>query len=277
MALQYQYQYQYQYQMQYQYQSFYQMLQDVPYMIPLISLLVALLPFLLYYLFKKSYITRMLFYPYSFFSTIKTYLENRKFRDRVEYEYNYLIRKKESLGKRLIPMVGFLLTAILAVLVIKQMFFFGLVISGSMMPTMMPADLVLFEAMTLNNINTGDIITFTPPGGAAPVVHRVVSADGTYRTMGDNVGTVDDWVLTREDIAGKAVRFNGRPVVVKYFGWYFMPIRRTYIPGTDTGYEFVRDIVQYVHQQGPVVLMIIILLIVVGTFGKKKYRYDISG
>ncbi len=277
MALQYQYQYQYQYQMQYQYQSFYQMLQDVPYMIPLLSLLVALLPFLIYYLFKKSYITRMLSYPYSFFSTIKTYLENRKFRDRMEYEYNYLIRKKESLGKRLIPAVWFLLTAILAVLVIKQMFFFGLVVSGSMMPTMMPADLVLFEALTLNNINKGDIIMFTPQGGVTPIVHRVVSADGTYRTMGDNVGTVDDWVLTREDVSGKAVRFNGRPVVVKYFGWYFMPKGRTYIPGTDPGYEFVRDIVQSVHQNGPVFLMIIILLIVVGTFGKKKYRYDISG
>ncbi|MFQ5888354.1 MAG: signal peptidase I [Candidatus Hydrothermarchaeales archaeon] len=274
MALQYQYQYQY----QMQYQSFYQMLQDVPYKIPLISLVIAILPFLIYYLFKKSYITRILAYPYSLFSVIKTYLENKKFKERVEYEYNYLIRKKESKGKRLIPIAGFLVTALLAVLIIKKVVFLGMVVSGSMMPTLMPVDLVLFERITLNNINRGDIVTFTPPGGATQIVHRVVRVDdGKYRTMGDNVGTIDDWVLTREDIAGKAVRFDGRPIVVKDLGWYFMPLGRTYIPGTDPAYEFVKVVVQTVHQQGPVVLIIIILLMVVGNFGKKKYRYDISG
>ena len=176
------------------------------------------------------------------------------------------------------PTVGFLLTAILAVLVIKQMFFFGVVVSGSMMPTMMPADLVMFEALTLNNINKGDIITFTPPGVATQIVHRVVSIDdGKYKTKGDNRGAIDDWILTSKDISGKAVRFNGRPVIIKYFGWYLMPKGRTYIPGTDPGYEFTREIVQYVHQNGPVFLIIIIILIVVGNFGTKKYRYEISG
>ena len=275
MALQYQYQYQYQYQMQYQ--SFYQMLQDVPYKIPLISLIVAISPFILYYLFKKSSVSKILSYPLGLFSFIKNYIANKKLKKRIEYEYNYLIRKKESPAKRIMPLISFLITILFTFLIIKQVLFLGLVVSGSMMPTLMPADLVMFEALTLNSLNDGDIVTFINPYTKNQVVHRLISINkGKYKTQGDNSNNIDDWILKREDIIGKAVWFNGRPVVVKKLGWYFMPIRGTYIPGTSKGYEITKEMFQFIHEQGPIIITVILLLIVVLNFeNKKKYNYEI--
>lgn len=253
------------------YESFSQILYDVPHGPVYVSIIIASLPFILYFFWKKSYFrTFVISPPVTIFSRIWYGWKEWMLERRVNEEYAEIAGKKIKLRDifRYSISAGMVVTGFL---ILKKAFFFSLVISQSMMPTLMEADLVLVESMTTENIEVGDIIVFTPPNRVSnPVVHRVtsVSEDGRIKTKGDNSGP-DDWTLTGENIEGKVVTFGGKPVVMKNIGTYFTS-RKIYLLGSDPVYEGIRDSIQWVHNNGPVILLILTLLILLGSFESKK-------
>jgi signal peptidase I len=273
MVFQHQYQYQYQYQTEwgFQYQSFAQLVREIPLEVVFLSVMAALLPFLVCYLWKRPSFVGVLSSIYRSSSYFAKRLEKMEAKRRIEEDY-ITIKGKGIEFASVVASTSYLAIAGLLILVAKKMIFFGLVVSQSMLPVLMPADLVLCEAISLGSIEVGDIIVFIPPGGSTQTIHRVVSIDGGIKTKGDNVGTVDPWTLTMEDVQGKAVLINGKPVVVKNLGMYFMP-RRVYVPGSDPTYEFIRDLVATVHRAGPIFVLAIFALILLLSLGGKGSRY----
>lgn len=273
MTLQYQWQQQAQLQT---YESFSQILHDVPIEPVVVSIAIAALPFITYLLWKKSYLrtffTALMALSYRIWSGIHRHMEHRELERRVREEYEEMVGKKVGF-RDILRYGGYLGMIIFGLLILKKAFFLSLVVSQSMMPTLMAADLVVAESLTTENIKVGDIVVFTPPGYGYSIVHRAVSVDnGKIRTKGDNVGIVDSWVLTNKDIEGKVISFNGKPVVIKNIGTYFMPYE-PYILGSDPTYELIKTTVQTIHTYGPIILIILLLLILMSTFeGKRRYR-----
>lgn len=79
----------------------------------------------------------------------------------------------------------------------------------SMEPTYSTGDVVL--TLRLGDYRPGDVISYTVPDGQAGagghVIHRVesVQADGTYITIGDNNDAADQWVISDDDVTGRAI------------------------------------------------------------------------
>lgn len=274
MTQEFQEQWQWQHGPQFQtYESFSQIMQDMPHGPVVASIVVASLPFIIYLFWKKRFLRTSFITPAAFFlGKWRRYTKNREMDRRVRGEYEEMVGRTRRMGD-LMGYGIYLGMVILALLILKKAFFFSLVVSQSMMPTLMESDMVLVESMTTGSVEVGDILVFTPPGQETQVVHRAVSVEGErIKTKGDNIGAVDDWVLTSKNIDGKVVSVNGNPVVVKNFGTYFMP-RRIYILGSDPTYEFIRSTVQKVHTHGPIILIVLLLLALVSVFEGKKRRY----
>lgn len=278
MAFQYQYQYQYQYGYQVQpgyqtYMSFFQMLHDVPLRPVLLSAVLAALPFALYYAWRRGYLQQIVAAIVAVRAALSAYLWRRDVDGRVREEYALLTEKKTEFGD-VLSSSYYPAIALLGLLIVKRMLFFGLVLTGSMLPTLEPADLVLIESLS-KDINVGDIIMFKPPGVEMLMIHRArgLVGDGVL-TEGDASGP-DTWSVTKRYILGKAVMIGGKPVVVKNIGWYFMP-RKVYIPGSDPLFETVRAGVQWIHEFGPVVVAVLILFTLIANIemrNSKKLRY----
>ncbi len=278
MAFQYQYQYQYQYGYQVQpgyqtYMSFFQMLHDVPLMPVLLSAGIAALPFVLYYLWMRGYLHRLVAGIDAFRSALSNYLRRREIDSRVLGDYSLLTEKKTEFGD-VLASSNYLVIALLGLLIVKRILFFGLVLTGSMLPVLEPADLVLIESLS-KDITVGDIVIFKEPGGPKLMVHRVYGLSGDRLLTKGDTSNPDPWQLTRSDILGKAVMIRDTPVVVKNIGWYFMP-RKTYIPGSDPVFEAVRSGVGWIHEFGPVVIAVLILFTLVLNIearSSKRLRY----
>lgn len=85
--------------------------------------------------------------------------------------------------------------------------------SGSMEPTIHTGALVSVDRLSvaeLNQLGTGDVITFHHPGSPGQLVtHRIyeVTRDGggelAFRTKGDANGLVDTWTVARSAVVGK--------------------------------------------------------------------------
>ena len=105
------------------------------------------------------------------------------------------------------------------------------------------------------------------------VVHRVITvSNGKIKTKGDNAG-IDAWTLNTEQIHGKVVTVNDRPVVIKNIGLYLMPKDRFYLRGTDPVYEGIQRGIRWVHVNGPVILIVLLLILILSNFeSKKKYE-----
>lgn len=89
--------------------------------------------------------------------------------------------------------------------------------SESMTPKINMGDVVLIDkGINKNKIKVGDVIAFKYEGNI--IVHRVVSLsmknnNKIYKTKGDNNKDFDAWVITNDDLVGKAeLRF-------RYIGW----------------------------------------------------------
>jgi signal peptidase I len=282
MLLQLQHQQQWQYGSQFQtYESFSQILQDVPLGPVYASIIIAVIPFLIYLLWKKSYLRTLIITPaVTLFSRIWHGWKERNLERRVSEEYEGIAGRKTELKDILrygiyagMVAVGFL--------TLKKAFFFGFVVSQSMAPTLMQSDIVLIESLTTENIEAGDIIMFNPPDSYAnPVVHRVISVeDGKIKTGGDNAGP-DDWTLAQEDIQGKVVTVGGRPVRLGSFikigplelkgpGYYLTP-REVYLKGSEPKYDAIREAIQWIQNRGPIILIVLLLIILIGSFESRK-------
>ncbi|MBR9682759.1 MAG: signal peptidase I [Candidatus Aenigmarchaeota archaeon] len=87
------------------------------------------------------------------------------------------------------------------------------VFSQSMVPTFYKGDLVFVTGS--DDYSTGDIIVFDVGNKNYPIIHRVFSIedDGSFRTKGDNNGFSDPWIVSKENIHGKA------SFKIPYLGW----------------------------------------------------------
>ncbi|MBU2559895.1 signal peptidase I [archaeon] len=280
---------QWQYESQFQtYESFSQILHDVPLGPVYVSIIIAALPFLIYFLWKKSYLRTFIIVPVvTVFSRIWYAGKDRKLESRVNEEYDGIAGKKIELRDILRYGIYVLMVSV-GFLTLKKAFFFGFVVSGSMMPTLMEADVVLIESMTVENIEVGDIIMFKAPSAYGnPVVHRVTGIEGgKIKTAGDNAGP-DDWTITQEDIHGKVVTVNGRPVRLGSFikigplelkgpGYYLTP-REIYFQGSEPKYDFIREAIYWIQDRGPIILIVLLLIMLIGSLeSRKKHKamYD---
>ena len=107
-----------------------------------------------------------------------------------------------------------------------------IVASNSMVPSLMPGDLLLVVRVDSDGISVGDVITFRveiPFIGERLVTHRVVDvlySDGSiyYITKGDGNRGPDSWRIPYEQVVGKVVfRFP-------YLGFLLIYVRSLIVP-----------------------------------------------
>lgn len=167
-------------------------------------------------------------------------------------------RERAINTKNLLEIGSVVLSGIIIISILTKTFFLAMVTTQSMAPLIMPGDLVVTEAFT-KNITVGDVIIFTPPYKDIMYVHRVTSiSDGVIRTKGDNAPP-DSWKLTQNDIKGKAISINQNPIVIKGWGFYFMPINDPKIE-SDPAYQSVRNYIKVVQTYGPLISILAVLL-----------------
>lgn len=107
-------------------------------------------------------------------------------------------------------------------LLLSKSIFFAAVVSDSMIPTFHRNDLILIQNID-RRFNVEDIVMFKRPDTSIPVTHRIKSIkDGLIRTAGDNSGQLDWWELKNEDMLGKAIMIEGKPILIKGLGVYFI-------------------------------------------------------
>jgi signal peptidase len=89
-------------------------------------------------------------------------------------------------------------------------------LTGSMSPELPAGAFLLERPVPAGEVRTGDIITFTPPGGGELVTHRVrsvarVSGGIVARTQGDANNSLDPWQvqLTGQQVWKVAVHVPG--------------------------------------------------------------------
>ena len=82
-----------------------------------------------------------------------------------------------------------------------------IVLTGSMKPEINPNDLVIVKRPSQNNLQVGDIITYSIGGKNTTVTHRIIqiineNGQNYYKTKGDNNNTEDTELVKYENIQG---------------------------------------------------------------------------
>ena len=85
-----------------------------------------------------------------------------------------------------------------------------IVLSGSMMPMMMPGDMIITNTINPENLKVGDVIAFKDPYGTPNtiVTHRIISIDDSsgsriIQTIGDANGSPDVFSVPASSVIGK--------------------------------------------------------------------------
>lgn len=144
---------------------------------------------------------------------------NSRVKDRIKYINRQPIDRQKVIFKDFS-----ILSIVLLVIILigTQAIFFAVVVSDSMIPTFNKNDMILMQNID-RTYSVGDIIMFKRPDTSIPTSHRIISIDDEgIRTAGDATKTMDWWKLKNDDIVGKAVMFQGKPVAIKEFGVYFI-------------------------------------------------------
>ena len=80
---------------------------------------------------------------------------------------------------------------------------------SSMNPTLKAPDRLQVVPCRAEEIQSGDVIVFLPPGSDHLVVHRVIFVDSRgIKTRGDHNTDIDPWVLSPEHIVGRVAWAN---------------------------------------------------------------------
>ncbi len=76
----------------------------------------------------------------------------------------------------------------------------------SMCPDLCVGTLVFDEPLQ-GPVHVGEVVTFRPPGTSIVFTHRVVGVlpDGSFKTAGDALGTVDPWIVPPGNVIGRVV------------------------------------------------------------------------
>ena len=87
-------------------------------------------------------------------------------------------------------------------------FAFCNVLTGSMSPTINPGSLIIIEEYKENQVEVGDIVTFSGEQTDSIVTHRIVEEQNNgeyYVTQGDANNTVDSFPVRKDMIVGKVI------------------------------------------------------------------------
>ncbi len=183
--------------------------------------------------------------------------------------YSKAIIPKDTRGQDTILLV--VLTILILVFGLKIIFFTA-VISDSMKPEFQRGDLVMTQAIS-KDPQVGDIITFKAIGVENPVTHRVVGVqDNFVRTKGDNNPMADDYGTTRSDIIAKAVVIEGKPIVLKGMGSYFILdfSREGKLYKFGDQFEFMQRMFATIRTWGLVITIIAFSALILSMFGNKR-------
>ncbi len=86
-----------------------------------------------------------------------------------------------------------------------------IVLSGSMVPVMLPGDMVISRLVGPNELVAGDVMVFRDPGGKPDtlITHRIISIEEgekrIFHTKGDANNAEDMFVVQASDVVGKLV------------------------------------------------------------------------
>lgn len=101
----------------------------------------------------------------------------------------------------------------------------GIVVSGSMEPTLHKGDIILLESHP-SSIEVGDIIVYHADWlNSEPVVHRVIakgkslSGDEYYLTKGDNNPSQDPGEVYPNEVISKVININKKPLIIPKLGY----------------------------------------------------------
>ena len=138
---------------------------------------------------------------------------------------NKIFRYREKSGiytnktARRVIILPLLLLAVTLVYLTSGLFKYRMIAigSGSMEPEYYMGDAVIYEKMSADKVQVGEILVFKE--GHTVITHRIVAIDtkagGGYDiiTKGDNNNSQDDYIVQKEDVLG-VVRYS-----VKYIGY----------------------------------------------------------
>nr|CBH37859.1 hypothetical membrane protein [uncultured archaeon] len=166
-----------------------------------------------------------------------------------------------------------LFIAVILILLFKLVFFTAIV-SDSMQPTFKKGDLVLMQKIATVP-EEGDIIMFEHKDIMLPITHRAIAVtDEGSRTSGDARGVKDPWLVQNEAVMAKAVQIDGRPIVLKDVGNYFIldTSEMGYDPTYGSEYTFMKNLFSMLRLYGYVVCAIAILAYVLLSLTERKRR-----
>jgi hypothetical protein len=142
-----------------------------------------------------------------------------------------------------------------------------------MSPTLEVKDLVLMQDLKIDS-EKGDIIMFETKEANMPVIHRVYSvSENGIRTKGDAAQLVDEWNLDRNQIKGKAILFQGKPLVVKNLGVYLL-YNPDEVRVTNYGSQIyqISQIVKNFKELGLLIFIICISIYIITNFSQKDNK-----
>jgi signal peptidase I len=92
---------------------------------------------------------------------------------------------------------------------------FQTVVSNSMRPTVSAGDVAITQAVPMDSVRVGDVITFYAPASTQPVMHRITSLRGDVITTRGDANPVDDpWHITLTGTTAYRL-----VAVVPFLGW----------------------------------------------------------
>ena len=227
------------------------------------SILIFIICFLGYKIKVKNYTFTL---HLKILEHIKDIIDKKSHENRMldsKERYRSLIKNPSFLGI-IIPL---LIVGIIAYILYSQLVFFAVVGSGSMEPAFKKSDLILMQNIDVN-VENGDIIMFDTNSVLLPVTHRVIDVTGSgFYTKGDARRSKDDWVVKYEQINGKAVTFNGKPIIIKEVGSYFIEDIPEGIvtPMHSANFIFMRKVIQAIKSLGLIIFFFAIFIYILNS------------
>ncbi|NJD51802.1 MAG: signal peptidase I [Candidatus Methanoperedens sp.] len=237
--------------------------------LPLLSILVIASLFISLIILRKSILNN------DFFNPVKRYSLSYHRKSSINNYIRDISKQPQDSQKMILKEVMiFSIFSLIMLIIASKSIFFTAVVSGSMVPTFERNDLILMQNIG-KSYNIGDIVMFIDPYTSRPVTHRIakIGDDGMIRTAGDFSGLMDGWKITKENILAKAITINGKPIVIKRYGRFFIvdaKDQQLALFGNDYRSYFL--FFQVIKIYGYVIIVLCIILYITLSFKKKPWQ-----
>jgi len=112
--------------------------------------------------------------------------------------------------------------------VLKTEYPMASITSGSMWPVLKRGDLILIKGInSKDEIKIGDIVVYKNPKGFT--IHRVVKLEWNAVTTRGDANNVDDQPVSYEEIIGKPLVINNKPLRIPFLGMISVLINKNKI------------------------------------------------